>query len=217
MQQARRGRGRPSVGERVKLGLRVTPTMKERLDRAAEESGRSQSQEAEFRLERSFDRTDLLQEVLKLAYGEDVGARLMEVGREMTAAKQGKASAEPEFVGLFHDDPRWTTIQDDGDERVDENSELSQALRLAYGDDVATLLAVLGLAMTSRGRDEQAFSLGLREAAQVLAAMTNFEDEQGRDKILRLLRLGKIAELIEGPSGEPVRALLERPGRANTG
>jgi hypothetical protein len=37
------------------LGLRVTPAMKAKLDAAAAQSGRSQSQEAEIRLERSFD------------------------------------------------------------------------------------------------------------------------------------------------------------------
>jgi predicted DNA-binding protein len=57
-------KGRPTklatTGQRVSLGLRVTAEIKERLDRAAKESGRSQSQEAELRLERSFlaDRLD---------------------------------------------------------------------------------------------------------------------------------------------------------------
>jgi hypothetical protein len=50
-----RPRREPEPGERVSLGLRVTPDMKRRLDEAAAKSGRSQSQEAELRLERSFD------------------------------------------------------------------------------------------------------------------------------------------------------------------
>ena len=45
----------PKSGERVPLGLRVTANIKRALDRAAERSGRSQSQEAEMRLERSFE------------------------------------------------------------------------------------------------------------------------------------------------------------------
>lgn len=45
----------PSPGERVSLGLRVTADIKRKLDEAAEQSGRSQSQEAELRLERSFE------------------------------------------------------------------------------------------------------------------------------------------------------------------
>jgi len=45
----------PKPGERVSLGLRVTPQMKKQLERAAIKNGRSLSQEAEFRLERSLD------------------------------------------------------------------------------------------------------------------------------------------------------------------
>lgn len=55
-------RGRPTkapkAGERVPLGLRVTAEMKRKLDAASERSGRSQSQEAEFRMERSFSEED---------------------------------------------------------------------------------------------------------------------------------------------------------------
>jgi hypothetical protein len=44
------------LGKRVQLSLRVTPSLKNQLDAAAAVSGRSQSQEVEFRLERSFAR-----------------------------------------------------------------------------------------------------------------------------------------------------------------
>lgn len=51
-------RGRPTKapveGERVPLSLRVTAELKRDLDRSAEAVGRSLSQEAEIRLERSF-------------------------------------------------------------------------------------------------------------------------------------------------------------------
>ena len=46
---------KPKPGERVPLGLRVTADMKKRLEKAAIKSGRSISQEAELRLERSLD------------------------------------------------------------------------------------------------------------------------------------------------------------------
>lgn len=69
-----RKRGRPTKAPqtegRVSLGLRVSAEIKRRLDAAAEVSGRSQSQEAEFRLERSFERQGLLREVLELAFGD---------------------------------------------------------------------------------------------------------------------------------------------------
>ncbi len=58
MEKERRGRGRPRKaaieGERNSLGLRVTADVKMKLEDAATDSGRSQSQEAEFRLEQSF-------------------------------------------------------------------------------------------------------------------------------------------------------------------
>jgi hypothetical protein len=50
---------KPKAGERVPLGLRVTADIKRKLDGAAEKAGRSQSQEAELRLERSFDHDDI--------------------------------------------------------------------------------------------------------------------------------------------------------------
>ena len=45
----------PKPGERVPLGLRITPLVKYALEKAAQWNGRSLSQEAELRLERSFD------------------------------------------------------------------------------------------------------------------------------------------------------------------
>jgi hypothetical protein len=65
-----RGPGRPPLpGERVPLGLRVTKETKFRLDQASHASGRSQSQEAEFRLEQTFNSQSTLFDALDLAYG----------------------------------------------------------------------------------------------------------------------------------------------------
>jgi predicted HicB family RNase H-like nuclease len=50
----------PTSGERTPLGLRVAPEIKRKLEAAAMESGRSLSQEAELRLERSFEHEFLL-------------------------------------------------------------------------------------------------------------------------------------------------------------
>lgn len=80
METGKKRVGRPTKspeGERVSLGLRVTADIKRRLDAAAEASGRSQSQEAEFRLERSFDRQGLLEEVLFLAYPQAIAKGLV--------------------------------------------------------------------------------------------------------------------------------------------
>jgi predicted transcriptional regulator len=44
----------PARGKRVSLGLKVTADIKRRLDAAAQASGRTQSQEAEYRIELSY-------------------------------------------------------------------------------------------------------------------------------------------------------------------
>lgn len=65
-----RGPGRPvTVGERIPLGLRVTKELKQKLNNAVFTSGRSQSQEAEFRLEQTFNAANTLFDALDLAYG----------------------------------------------------------------------------------------------------------------------------------------------------
>ena len=76
----------PKEGERVALSLRMTPALKRKLDSSAEAGGRSQSQEAEFSLERSFDRTDLLSEVMTLAYGKELAGVVMMIGEVMAFA-----------------------------------------------------------------------------------------------------------------------------------
>jgi hypothetical protein len=91
------------------LGLRVTPEIKKRLDAAAEQSGRSQSQEAEFRLERSFDREDILSEVLSAAYGERLAGILMMLGSVMSHVGIGKVIDHTGTLRRVYD---WTA---DGD------------------------------------------------------------------------------------------------------
>ena len=62
--------GRPvEFGERHPLGLRVTKEVKQKLNDAANASGRSQSQEAEFRLEHTFNSGDRVFDALDLLYG----------------------------------------------------------------------------------------------------------------------------------------------------
>ena len=61
-------RGRPSKapkkGERNSLGFRVTADLKKKLMQSAEASGRSVSQDAEFRLEQSFSVENVLAQMI---------------------------------------------------------------------------------------------------------------------------------------------------------
>jgi hypothetical protein len=72
-------------GTRVSLGLKVTPGVKTRLDETAKNNGRTQSQEAEVRLERSFEDEDALDRAMLLAYA-DIGPLLFLVGEVLRVA-----------------------------------------------------------------------------------------------------------------------------------
>jgi hypothetical protein len=122
--QERKGRPpKPPVpGERISLGLKVTAAIKSRLDQAARESGRTQSQEAEIRLERSFEREDLLSEALTLAYGRKVAGILLAVAYVMDAASR---LTERNTWNPFRKD--WT----DDPERFDHAVQAATALLYA--------------------------------------------------------------------------------------
>lgn len=82
MLKAARKAGRKAAGKaveapRVPLGLRVTPETKKRLDDAARDAGRSQSQEAEMRLEHTFTARNAVLDALDLAYGRRLTGLLL--------------------------------------------------------------------------------------------------------------------------------------------
>lgn len=53
-------------GKRIALLCRTTPDLRRQLEDAAAASGRSLSQEAEYRLQRSFDQEALVRELAKV-------------------------------------------------------------------------------------------------------------------------------------------------------
>lgn len=107
MAEATKRVGRPTKaarsGSRVSLGLKVTADTKRKIEAAAAASGRTQSQEAEARLERSFDRADLLPEALSLAFGERFAGMLLLLGKAMDIF--GKQAASLEQQGSVHAAP----------------------------------------------------------------------------------------------------------------
>jgi len=79
-------------GERMALGLRVTPDTKNKLDLSAQKTGRTQSQEAEARLERTFFQDDI---------GLLVGASFMHAAK-IEAAQRGY---DHDWPGSWIQDP----------------------------------------------------------------------------------------------------------------
>src|SRR5204863_128627 len=82
------GSQKSEASPRVPLALKVRPELKQRLDSAARESGRTQSQEAELRLEQSIRDGALLPELLRLKYGSQLAGTLLALGEAMQVAGQ---------------------------------------------------------------------------------------------------------------------------------
>jgi hypothetical protein len=68
------------AGKRYPLNMRTTFEMRQRLEAAAKDSGRSLAQEAEFRIDRTFQTQRLLAEALELAFGSRLAGLLLVIG-----------------------------------------------------------------------------------------------------------------------------------------
>jgi hypothetical protein len=113
MDTPRRSVGRPTTeakaAEKTTLSLRVTPRLKQRLDDVGKEESRNLSQEAELRLERSFDNEDALDRAMTWAYGEDNAGLLHLVGHILRVVAphggewlEDEAAAASVARGLVH-------------------------------------------------------------------------------------------------------------------
>ena len=128
-------KGRPrkkpvKAGERVGLGLRVTMSMKHALDAAAKNNGRSQSQEAEFRLERSFSE--------EAAYG---GAEMRSMAAKFASAFHTAGRAAAAAKGR----PDWTASEWIGDPdcyRVAAFAVITALLKSFPGADLEDILKI---------------------------------------------------------------------------
>src|SRR5258707_6304331 len=85
-------RGRPykpaTAGQRSSLGLRVTAEIKDLLDSAAMKNGRTQSAEAEARLELTFRAERQLDQALETIFGQRTAGLVMLLAHVMRAAGQ---------------------------------------------------------------------------------------------------------------------------------
>lgn len=80
----------------VQIGLRLPERLRAKLEQSAKRNDESLNREIVNRLERSFDRQDLLIEALTLAYGGHVAGRLLMIGRAMQeAGRLAAAAANP--------------------------------------------------------------------------------------------------------------------------
>lgn len=107
--------GRPRAhalkpGFRPQLAFNITSELMGKIRAAQAKTGRSQSAEVEHRLERSFQREDLLEDVITLRYGKLAGALIETIADVMqTATLWGNALVNREqkqAADWRQDDPR---------------------------------------------------------------------------------------------------------------
>jgi hypothetical protein len=84
-------------GKRYPLNMRSTFELRRHLELAAEASGRSLAQEAEFRIEQTFAAEKSLIEALNFNYGPELAFVMQTVGEAMKLA-----GAEAAFYARFH-------------------------------------------------------------------------------------------------------------------
>jgi hypothetical protein len=104
-------KGRPTVapkpGERGTVSLRLTAETKDRIDKAAKANGRPFSQEAELRIEKSFEREGLLPDALELSHGREAAGLIFALGLLMTVG--GRAAAYEKAITTKKPVQPWAT------------------------------------------------------------------------------------------------------------
>lgn len=106
----RRGRPplKPDSRRSYKLSVTIREKLRRQLEHAAEEEGRTLSQEVEYRIEQSFDRGELIFDAMTLAYGHQLAGLVIAVARAMSSAGRlsGFKSGDSGFLGQdWLDDP----------------------------------------------------------------------------------------------------------------
>jgi hypothetical protein len=97
-----RRRGRPPIGSEVKrasFNTRLRESLKRRLEDAADQNGRSLSEEIERRLEASLDREHTLDEAIATAFG---GPRTAALLKTMGTLAYMRCAAEDEWLSDYH-------------------------------------------------------------------------------------------------------------------
>src|SRR5438477_5248473 len=97
--EEKRPRGRPrsprKAGQRATLSLRITAELFQKLDAEAKQKGRALSNEAETRLERSFEEDRVAAYFSDAYFGRELAALLEIIGRAMRDAGTHATALEP--------------------------------------------------------------------------------------------------------------------------
>jgi hypothetical protein len=116
----------PLTGKRYPLNMRTTFEMRQRLEQAAKESGRSLAAEAEDRLQQSFLDRDFLIASLEQVYGSELAGLLLVLGDAMRPA--GVHAALAATGNIFSAVNEWSEYP----EAYDEVAKAAMAVLEAF-------------------------------------------------------------------------------------
>jgi TraY domain-containing protein len=214
----------PNPGQRASLGLKVTPEIKRKLDLAAQANGRTQSQEAEVRLENSFRDERLMVDAMVLVYGRRLTGLLLELGDLLSEVGRHVGF---EVTGSLVAAENWLSDPKAYDEAVKAAMDLLEALRppgailpmrnMTAPPGTPDLQKVLDVMATSRGaaaaRGHAALLTGEQEIGGAAGERTVIKRELlGHSLIERLRSATKTAEEESKSGNQPSRP--PKPRRA---
>lgn len=168
-------------GKKAPLGMRTTHALRAKMETAAAASGRSLAQEAEFRLERSFD--PATEAVLSLIEGDSKSSRVIRAISQVFYAVSFEGSGVPAYIaraGLTAAFERILadTFNDPGGLMSDIFSSPDEAAQQRARDKFLSLAdTILAAHRAQRVGPDAGEALSLVQQAQVLGLLPAEYDE----------------------------------------
>lgn len=144
----------PSDRRRKLVSVRFRDKTRDQLEELAKESGRPLSQEIESRIEQSFQREELLADVLEARYGAQIAALLVLIGDTMASAwvdvLQEKKKTLDDFTNRLRDFRRFNLTEAGAyDHAVKITHDLLHALGSHLEKDAELPLTIHSLAVSN--------------------------------------------------------------------
>lgn len=189
-------RGRPKIAPSKRRNRNFTfrgrADLHDKLRRAALDSGRSHSQEVEFRLERSFAGQSAMIEVMEMTFGRDLAGLLLMLGHAMKDAGTHVAFSETftiEGARAWLDNPAAVEQATKAAERIMQAVKPANTAKgkKKPGDRIGELIALVGVG----------FANTMIEEAATGEHLTSSQDGIERARLLHRLA-GRIASRSKG-------------------
>jgi hypothetical protein len=196
---------RPKDQKRIPLSMRIAPETRKRLEARAEANGRSITQEAELRLEQSFQEEKRFSEIMSRIYGRQLAGFMMLIGEVLRDAGRSMGFQSTFTLGGADD---WMELPYPFDQADKSISLMIEAIRPEGVPDPPKYLTSLpdGLLELTEAAKQMGPGFArpyLDAVADPSSAITNHAAEAGIE----------IRDLL-GPAADRIAKNLERLNKA---